>query len=81
VLHGWGGGAERFVRDLAATDRERITWCARPRQFDRRRYGEVLELHDDTLTRPPLRRLHLSDPSPAPALFTATMRCSWRNHP
>ncbi|HXD84171.1 MAG TPA: hypothetical protein VN599_07040, partial [Rudaea sp.] len=22
VLHGWGGGAERFVRDLAAVDRE-----------------------------------------------------------
>ena len=63
ILHGWGGGAERFVRDLAITDRERhhLVLLARG-NFDRRRYGEVLELLDDTLSPPPLRRLHLSDP-------------------
>ena len=63
ILHGWGGGAERFVRDLAAVDRKRhhLVLTARG-NFDRRRYGEVLELYDDTLTQPPLRQLHLSDP-------------------
>ena len=63
ILHGWGGGAERFVRDLAGVDHERhhLVLTARG-NFDRRRYGEVLELHDDALTQPPLRQLHLSDP-------------------
>ena len=63
ILHGWGGGAERFVRDLASIDHERhhLVLIARG-NFDRRRYGEVLELLDDTLTQPPLRQLHLSDP-------------------
>ncbi len=62
ILHGWGGGAERFVRDLAGVDHERhhLVLTARG-NFDRRRYGEVLELYDDTLTQPPLRQLHLSD--------------------
>jgi GT2 family glycosyltransferase len=63
ILHGWGGGAERFVRDLAGVDRDRhhLVLTARG-NFHRRRYGEVLELLDDTLMQPPLRRLHLSDP-------------------
>ncbi len=63
VLHGWGGGAERFVRDLAGADdgRHHLVLNARG-NFDRRRYGEVLELHDGTLTQPPLRRLELPDP-------------------
>ena len=63
ILHGWGGGAERFVRDLAASDRERhhLVLIARG-NFDRRRYGETLELHDGTLSSPPLRRLELPDP-------------------
>ena len=63
VLHGWGGGAERFVRDLAAADTERhhLIFIARG-NFDRRRYGEVLELLDGSLARPPLRQLQLSDP-------------------
>ena len=63
VLHGWGGGAERFVRDLAAADSERhhLIFTARG-NFERRRYGEVLELLDSSLAPPPLRRLHLSDP-------------------
>ncbi len=63
VLHGWGGGAERFVRDLAANDSDRhhLIFTARG-NFDRRRYGEVLELYDATLSQPPLRQLPLSDP-------------------
>lgn len=63
ILHGWGGGAERFVRDLAGSDSERhhLVLIARG-NFDRRRYGEVLELHDAVISQPPLRRLHLSDP-------------------
>jgi len=63
VLHGWGGGAERFVRDLAAADSERhhLVFIARG-NFDRRRYGEALELLDSMFARPPLRQLHLSDP-------------------
>lgn len=63
VLHGWGGGAERFVRDLAAGDdaRHHLVLIARG-NFHRRRYGETLELHDAALGGPPLRRLHLSDP-------------------
>ena len=63
ILHGWGGGAERFVRDLAGVDHERhhLVLTARG-NFDRRRYGEVLALYDDALTHPPLRQLHLSDP-------------------
>lgn len=63
ILHGWGGGAERFVRDLAGIDRQRhhLVLTARG-NFGRRRYGEVLELLDDTLMPPPLRQLHLSDP-------------------
>ncbi len=63
ILHGWGGGAERFVRDLAGDDRERhhLVLIARG-NFARRRYGETLELHDALLSQPPLRRLDLPDP-------------------
>jgi GT2 family glycosyltransferase/glycosyltransferase involved in cell wall biosynthesis len=63
VLHGWGGGAERFVRDLAIADTERhhLVFIARG-NFDRRRYGEVLELLDSSLAQPALRQLQLSAP-------------------
>ena len=63
VLHGWGGGAERFVRDLAGADEERhhLVFVARG-NFERRRYGETLELLDATLSAPPLRQLRMSDP-------------------
>ncbi|MHB8680343.1 MAG: hypothetical protein ACYC7G_11465, partial [Rudaea sp.] len=69
VLHGWGGGAERFVRDLAATDNDRhhLVFIARG-NFDRRRYGEVLELHDATLGMPPWRSAVLSDAIASTAL-------------
>ena len=63
ILHGWGGGAERFVRDLAAADPERhhLVLVARG-NFPRRRYGEALELLDGTMSAPPLRRLMLPNP-------------------
>ncbi|WP_257389464.1 glycosyltransferase, partial [Tahibacter caeni] len=63
VLHGWGGGAERFVRDLAASDTARRHLVLRAfGDFTRRRYGEVLELHDGSLRGPALRRLPLTAP-------------------
>lgn len=63
VLHAWGGGAERFVRDLAATDasRHHLVFVARG-NFERRCFGESLELQDGAFTQPPLRRAPLSDP-------------------
>jgi GT2 family glycosyltransferase/glycosyltransferase involved in cell wall biosynthesis len=69
VLHGWGGGSERFVRDLAAADAERhhLVLTARG-NFPRRCYGEVLELRDGALTEPPLRRIVLSTPIRSTAL-------------
>jgi GT2 family glycosyltransferase/glycosyltransferase involved in cell wall biosynthesis len=69
VLHGWGGGAERFVRDIAAVDRDRhhLVFMARG-NFDRRRYGEVLELRDATLATPPLRATTLPDAIASTAL-------------
>jgi len=63
VLHAWGGGAERFVRDLAVVDsaRHHLVFVARG-NFERRRFGESLELLDATLRQPPLRSSPLSDP-------------------
>jgi O-antigen biosynthesis protein len=63
VLHAWGGGAERFVRDLAATDaaRHHLVFMARG-NFERRHFGESLELRDGALSEPPLRQIDLSDP-------------------
>ncbi|MEO7432000.1 MAG: glycosyltransferase, partial [Dokdonella sp.] len=57
VLHGWGGGAERWVRDVAAADQSvhHLVLIARG-SFARRRHGEWLELHEGGLTGPPLRR-------------------------
>ncbi|MBS0557946.1 MAG: glycosyltransferase [Proteobacteria bacterium] len=69
VLHGWGGGAERFVRDIAAVDRDRhhLVFMARG-NFDRHRYGEVLELRDATLGLPPWRDCVLPDAIASTAL-------------
>ena len=69
VLHGWGGGAERFVRDLAAADGERhhLVLVARG-NFPRRCFGETLELFDGAMTQPPLRRLALPNPIRSTAL-------------
>lgn len=57
ILHGWGGGAERWVRDFAAADHRahHLVLVARG-SFRRRRHGEWLELHDGSLSGPPLRR-------------------------
>ncbi|MEO7323764.1 MAG: glycosyltransferase [Dokdonella sp.] len=57
VLHGWGGGAERWVRDFAAadTDAHHLVLIARG-SFKRRQHGEWLELHDGSLSGEPLRR-------------------------
>jgi GT2 family glycosyltransferase/glycosyltransferase involved in cell wall biosynthesis len=57
VLHGWGGGAERWVRDFAAADTSahHLVLIARG-SFQRRQHGEWLELHDGSLGGPPLRR-------------------------
>jgi len=63
VLHGWGGGAERFVRDLAGYDRERhhLVLLAYG-NFERRHFGEAFELRDAALTLPALRVTNLSSP-------------------
>jgi len=63
ILHAWGGGAERFVRDLASVDwqRHHLVFVARG-NFERRRFGESLELLDGTLRQPLLRSVPLSDP-------------------
>ncbi|MBN8886381.1 MAG: glycosyltransferase [Rudaea sp.] len=63
VLHGWGGGAERFVRDLASADAERhhLVLVARG-NFPRRCYGESLELVDGAFSTPALRSLTLPNP-------------------
>lgn len=74
VLHGWGGGAERFVRDFAASDTAHTHLVLRARgDFSRRRYGESLEVHDGSLLGPPLRRLAL----PAPIADTALQHHDW----
>ena len=63
VLHGWGGGAERWVRDFAAADHSahHLVLIARG-SFARRLHGEWLELHDGTLAGPPLARWPLPRP-------------------
>ena len=63
ILHGWGGGAERFVRDLAAADpaRHYLVLSAHG-NFHRHRFGEVLELFDGATSSPALRSLTLPNP-------------------
>lgn len=47
LLHGWGGGAERFVRDLATVDDARVHLLLRATgSASRARHGEALELSD-----------------------------------
>ena len=60
VLHGWGGGAERWVRDFcsAFTHARHRVLVARG-SHARRRHGEWLELHDGAMDGPPLRRIAL----------------------
>lgn len=75
ILHGWGGGAERWVRDFAAGDgqAQHLVLIARG-SFRRRQHGEWLELHDGTLAGPPLRRWPLPRPIADSALGDRTYR-------
>lgn len=63
VLHGWGGGAERWVRDFAAADTaaHHLVLIARGR-FAGGRHGEWLELRVGAPDGPPLRRWPLPRP-------------------
>jgi GT2 family glycosyltransferase/glycosyltransferase involved in cell wall biosynthesis len=75
VLHGWGGGAERWVRDIAAADRGACHLVLISRgSFARRRHGEWLELHDGSLAGPPLRRIPLPRAIADTALADAVYR-------
>ena len=62
ILHGWGGGAERFVRDLMRADdtRAHLVLVARGSP-DAREHGQRLALHHD-LDAPPLREWPLTAP-------------------
>jgi GT2 family glycosyltransferase/glycosyltransferase involved in cell wall biosynthesis len=75
VLHGWGGGAERWVRDFArAFDGAcHLVLIARG-SFQRRIHGEWLELHDGRLAGPPLLRV----PLPMPIADTAIADTAYR---
>lgn len=84
VLHDWGGGIERFVRDLAAGDgeREHLLLVARGDEH-RAPFGRRLCLHRD-LDQPPLRTWTLSNPveltdanSPEVAAVLAEVTSAW----
>lgn len=74
VLHGWGGGAERFVRDLIAGDKERrhLVLVAR-NEGDLPPFGREMHLHAD-LDAAPLRRWLLADPISDTAIGSAEVR-------
>jgi GT2 family glycosyltransferase len=70
VLHGWGGGAQRFVEDLARADRERHHLVLLARSDSAlRQHGTALALHAD-LHSPALRQWPLSAPIAATALHS-----------
>ncbi len=76
VLHGWGGGAERWVRDYAAADEaaHHLVLVARG-SFARKRHGEWLALHDGRcLGDAPLCRFPLPRAIADTALGDATYR-------
>ncbi|HET7925690.1 MAG TPA: glycosyltransferase, partial [Rhodanobacteraceae bacterium] len=75
VLHGWGGGAERWVRDFAsAFDGACHLVLISRGSFARRRHGEWLELHDGALRGPPLARVALPMPIADTALADGAYR-------
>lgn len=75
VLHGWGGGAERWVRDMATADPSAHHLVLIARGSHRRAApGEWLELHAGTLQGPPLRRM----PLPRPIMDTAVHDAGWQ---
>jgi GT2 family glycosyltransferase/glycosyltransferase involved in cell wall biosynthesis len=75
VLHGWGGGAERWVRDFARAFEGacHLVLIARG-SFTRRMHGEWLELRDGSLEGPPLLRI----PLPMPIADTAIANAAYR---
>ena len=76
ILHGWGGGAERWVRDFAqAFDQACHLVLVSRGSFARRRHGEWLELHDGALRGPP----RLAVPLPAPIADTALADSAYRD--
>jgi GT2 family glycosyltransferase/glycosyltransferase involved in cell wall biosynthesis len=69
LLHGWGGGAESFVRDLARADTERCHLLLTAHGHRSRRcYGETLALRLAGSDAPPLRQYPLSPSIAATAL-------------
>ena len=84
VLHGWSGGAERFVRDLMQADRERahLVFVARGDPAAKV-HGIEYALHHD-LDAPPLRVWPLAQPiadtalrSPEYAAILGQIRSEW----
>ena len=75
VLHGWGGGAERWVRDFCRgfNDASHLVLIARG-SHARKRHGEWLELHDGAMAGPPLRRVALPCPIAETAIHDAAYR-------
>jgi glycosyltransferase involved in cell wall biosynthesis len=74
VLHGWGGGAARFVEDLARADSERHHLVLVSRGSSTRRcHGEQLALHAD-LHAVPIRTWPLSAPIAASVGTSAEYR-------
>ena len=75
VLHGWGGGAERWVRDFCKSFNQAhhlvLKSCG---SHARKCHGEWLELHDGGLNGPPLQRLALPEPIADTALENAGYR-------
>lgn len=75
VLHGWGGGAERWVRDFCASFNQAhhlvLKSCG---SHARKCHGEWLELHDGGLNGPALQRLALPEPIADTALENAGYR-------
>lgn len=78
VVHGWGGGVDRFVRDLAGADRSHCHLALVARGHPgRRRHGEALELVlPAAADAPPLRRYALDRPIAATALAHASYRAA-----
>ncbi|MEO7916744.1 MAG: glycosyltransferase, partial [Dokdonella sp.] len=73
VLHGWGGGALRWVTDLASgwDDAHHLVLIARG-SAQRRIHGEWLELRDARGNAPPLLSVPLPNPIADTALYDAT---------
>jgi len=63
ILHSWGGGAERFVRDFSSADEHchHLVLIARG-HHSRKHCGETLELYRGDLSEPPLRQVVLPQP-------------------